>query len=120
MELVYGAGRSAAGHIEKRRNRLELSGAAARHMDENELEAFALGWNYGEARALMEERMILETMSPGYELIPHSGEAVLENDTGLLVTRLRIGNVTFWVKFTENADIYRTRVYSHRMTIETR
>ena len=50
-----------------------------------------------------------------------SGEAVLENDSGLLVTRARIGNVTFWVKFTEDADGYTVhRVYSHRMTIETR
>ena len=50
-----------------------------------------------------------------------SGEAVLENDTGLLVTRHRIGNVTFWVKFTEDAEGYTVRrAYSHRMTIETR
>ena len=50
-----------------------------------------------------------------------SGEAVLENDTGLLVTRHRIGNVTFWVKFTEDTEGYTVRrAYSHRMTIETR
>ena len=76
----------------------------------------------GEARALMEERMVLDTDVVSVMRAYHAnGEAVLENDTGLLVTRLRIGNVTFWVKFTEDADGYTVhRVYSHRMTIETR
>ena len=33
----------------------------------------------------------------------------------------RLGNVTFWAKFTEEPDGYTVRrVYSHRMTIETR
>ena len=50
-----------------------------------------------EARALMEERMILDTdVLSVMEHYRESGEAVLENDTGLLVTRHRIGNVTFW------------------------
>ena len=75
-----------------------------------------------EARALMEQRMVLDTdVIAVMRAYRESGEAVLENDTGLLVTRLRIGNVTFWVKFTEDAEGYTVRrVYSHRMTIETR
>ena len=75
-----------------------------------------------EARALMEQRMVLDTdVIAVMRAYRESGEAVLENDTGLLVTRLRIGNVTFWVKFTEDAEGYTVRrAYSHRMTIETR
>ena len=75
-----------------------------------------------EARALMEQRMVLDTdVIAVMRAYRESGEAVLANDTGLLVTPLRIGNVTFWVKFTEDAEGYTVRrVYSHRMTIETR
>ena len=75
-----------------------------------------------EARALMEQRMVLDTdVIAVMRAYRESGEAVLENDTGLLVTRRRIGNVTFWVKFTEDEEGYTVRrVYSHRMTIETR
>ena len=126
LELVYGVPAGAPpGISEKRRNRLELRRRLLRDIwGENELDK---PLNFGleiteEARALMEERMILESdviqvMSSYHD----SGEAVLENDTGLLVTRLRIGNVTFWVKFTENGGTYTVhRVYSHRMTIETR
>ena len=110
LELVYGAAAGAPpGISEKRRNRLDVP------LD------FRLEIT-GEARALMEERMVLDTDVVSVMRAYHaSGEAVLENDTGLLVTRLRIGNVTFWVKFTEDADGYTVhRVYSHRMTIETR
>ena len=75
-----------------------------------------------EARALMEERMILDSdVAYVMQQYRRSGEAVLENDTGLLVARARLGNVTFWVKFTQDAEGYTVRrVYSHRMTIETR
>ena len=46
---------------------------------------------------------------------------VLENETGVLVTRHRIGNATFWCKFPEDESGYTVvRAYSHRMTIETR
>ena len=126
LELVYGAAAGAPpGISEKRRNRLELRRRLLRNIwGEDEMDVpldFRLEIT-GEARALMEERMVLDTDVVSVMRAYHaSGEAVLENDTGLLVTRLRIGNVTFWVKFTEDADGYTVhRVYSHRMTIETR
>ena len=126
LELVYGAAAGAPpGISEKRRNRLELRRRLLRDIwGEDEMDVpldFRLEIT-GEARALMEERMVLDTDVVSVMRAYHaSGEAVLENDTGLLVTRLRIGNVTFWVKFTEDADGYTVhRVYSHRMTIETR
>ena len=37
------------------------------------------------------------------------------------ISRYRLGNVTFWVKFTEDAEGYVIHsAYSHRMTVETR
>ncbi len=125
LELVYGAPAGAPpGISEKRRNRLELRRRFLRLAGEEEpmeKPEFALTLT-DEARALMEQRMVLDTdVIAVMRAYRESGEAVLENDTGLLVTRLRIGNVTFWVKFTEDAEGYTVRrVYSHRMTIETR
>ena len=48
-----------------------------------------------------------------------SGEAILDADTGLIIARRRIGNATFWVKYTEEGkDSYLVRsAYSHRMNV---
>ena len=126
LELVYGAPPlSPPGISEKRRNRLELRRRILREVfgEDETVEKLPFRLDItDEAKALMEQRMILDT--DVMETMRHyreTGEAVLENDTGLLVTRCRIGNVTFWCKFTEDAEGYTVhRVYSHRMTIETR
>ncbi len=111
---------------EKRRNRLALrQGLLKEIWGEDVLEkdmGFVLNITE-EARDLMDRRMILETdvrdVLEGYR---ETGEAVSELDTGLLVARRRLGNVTFWVKFTQEGENEYTvrRAYSHRMTIETR
>ena len=126
LELIYGANAGdPPGISEKRRNRLELKRSLLREIwgecETMENPEFKLDIT-DEARALMEERMVLDTdVARVMQRYRESGEAVLENDTGLLVTRARLGNVTFWVKFTEDAAGYTVRrVYSHRMTIETR
>lgn len=50
-----------------------------------------------------------------------TGEAVLDEDTGLCVTRSRLGNVTFWVKYTETPTGYHVHsAYSHRMNVVNR
>ena len=51
-----------------------------------------------------------------------TGEAVLDFESGLTITRARIGNTTFWVAFTETGeDAYLVhRAYSHRMQVERR
>ena len=50
-----------------------------------------------------------------------TGEAILDADTGLCVTRTRLGNVTFWVKYQEIPGGYLVfGAYSHRMNIVTR
>lgn len=75
-----------------------------------------------EARRQMDDRMILDT--DVWKVMGHyrdTGEAVLDQRTGLLIARLRIGNVTFWVKFTEDGAGYIIRgAYSHRMLVRTR
>ena len=75
-----------------------------------------------EARRQMDDRMILDT--DVWKVMGHyrdTGEAVLDQRTGLLIARLRIGNVTFWVKFTEDGEGYTIRgAYSHRMLVRTR
>ena len=126
LEPIYGApSGSPPGISEKRRNRLELKRRILREiwMEDDAMEKLDFKLEFtDEARALMEERMVLDTdVVRVMRAYRESGDAVVENDTGLIVTRARLGNVTFWVKFTEDADGYTVhRVYSHRMTIETR
>ena len=56
-----------------------------------------------------------------HEDLKETGEAILDGVTGLVITRARLGNVTFWVKYTETETGYLVhRAYSHRMTIQTR
>ena len=49
------------------------------------------------------------------------GEAIADADTGLCITRARLGNVTFWVKYQETEDGYLVfSAYSHRMNVVNR
>ena len=69
---------------------------------------------------MMDDRMILDT--DVYQVMAdyrESGNAVVDNDTGILTTCLRIGNVTFWVRFREAGGAYIiSGAYSHRMTVK--
>jgi hypothetical protein len=75
-----------------------------------------------EAIDMMDDRMILKTdVIRVLQNLKETGEAILDEETGLCVTRARLGNVTFWVKYTETETGYLVhRAYSHRMTIQTR
>ena len=75
-----------------------------------------------EAIDMMDDRMILKTdVIRVLQNLKETGEAILDGETGLCVTRARLGNVTFWVKYTETETGYLVhRAYSHRMTIQTR
>ena len=75
-----------------------------------------------EAEVMMDDRMILKTdVIRVLQNLKETGEAVLDGETGLCVTRARLVNVTFWVKYTETETGYLVhRAYSHRMTIQTR
>jgi RNA polymerase sigma factor (sigma-70 family) len=76
-----------------------------------------------EARRLMDERMILtDDVIAVMNEVRATGEAILDQETGLLSARSRVGNATFWVKFTrEGDDRYLVhRAYSHRMNVVRR
>ena len=126
LELVYGTSADhCPGISEKRYNRLSLRNTLLGEVWNEEVEAAMLGFTIEyapEAEAMMDDRMILKTdVIRVLQSLRETGEAILDEDTGLIVTRARLGNVTFWVKFTETETGYLVhRAYSHRMTIHNR
>lgn len=126
LELVYGAAADNCPDISaKRYNRLGLKQQLLKELWGEELKMEDLGFEVEytpEAEERMDDRMILR--SDVIQVLQHlreSGEAVLEEDTGLLVTRERLGNVTFWVKYSETEKGYLVHsAYSHRMTVVNR
>ena len=126
LELVYGTSADHCPDISaKRYNRLGLKQELLTDVWNEEVEAMELGFTIEytpEAEAMMDERMILKTdVIRVLQSLRETGEAILDEETGLTVTRARLGNVTFWVKFTETDTGYLIhRAYSHRMTIQTR
>ena len=74
-----------------------------------------------EARKMMDDRMILvEDVIAVLEDYRKSGEAIQDEDA-LLVARRRVGNATFWVKFSpEDGGYLVHRAWSHRMRVEKR
>ncbi len=126
LELVYG---TAADHCPdisaKRYNRLGLRNQLLSEIWNEEVEAVDLGFTIAytpEAEEMMDDRMILKTdVIRVLQSLRETGEAVLDGDTGLCVTRARLGNVTFWVNFTETETGYLVhRAYSHRMNVVNR
>ena len=75
-----------------------------------------------EARRMMDERMILTgDVIAVLEDFRQNGEAVLDAESGLLIARKRVGNATFWVKFSLTDGGYLVhRAWSHRMRVEKR
>ena len=126
LELVYG---TAADHCPdisaKRYNRLSLKQELQKDVWNEEVEAAMPGFTIDytpEAIEMMDDRMILKSdVTRVLQSLRETGEAILDEETGLIVTRARLGNVTFWVKFTETETGYLVhRAYSHRMTIQNR
>ena len=126
LELVYGTSADHCPDISaKRYNRLGLKQELLKEVWNEEVEAVDLGFTVEytpEAIEMMDDRMILKTdVIRVLQSLRETGEAILDEETGLTVTRARLGNVTFWVKFTETESGYLIhRAYSHRMTIQTR
>ena len=125
LELVYGTDASDAPDIsEKRYNRLNLKNELLRELWLEEPMEKKLDYSLtyeGEARELMDRRMILtEDVIAVLDAFRETGEAILDED-GLLIARRRLGNATFWVKFAEDEEGYRVyRAWSHRMKVEKR
>ena len=126
LELVYGTSADHCPDISaKRYNRLGLKNELLKEVWNEEVTAMDLGFTVAytpEAEVMMDDRMILKTdVIRVLQSLRETGEAILDEETGLTVTRARLGNVTFWVKFTETETGYLIhRAYSHRMTIQPR
>ena len=126
LELVYGTSADHCPDISaKRYNRLSLKQELQKEVWNEEVEAAMPGFTIDytpEAIEMMDDRMILKSdVTRVLQSLRETGEAILDEETGLIVTRARLGNVTFWVKFTETETGYLVhRAYSHRMTIQNR
>ena len=126
LELVYGTSADHCPDIsEKRFNRLSLRNELLKEVWKEEVEEVELGFTIDytpEAIAMMDDRMILKTdVIRVLQNLKENGEAIFDGDSGLCVTRARLGNVTFWVKYTETETGYLVhRAYSHRMNVQPR
>ena len=126
LELVYGTSADHCPDISaKRYNRLSLKNELLKEVWNEEVTAMDLGFTIDytpDALDMMDDRMILKSdVTRVLQSLRETGEAILDEETGLIVTRARLGNVTFWVKFTETDTGYLVhRAYSHRMTIHNR
>ena len=126
LELIYGTDAGAPPDIsEKRYNRLNLKRELLREFWQEETAEMKLDYELtftDEARSLMDSRMILtdDVIAVLNDYREH-GEAVLDSETGLLIARRRLGNATFWVKFTEDEGRVTVHgAYSHRMNVVRR
>ena len=126
LELIYGVSADEAPDISRKRyNRLGLKNQLLKELWNEEVKAVDLGYEIvytPEAEVMMDDRMILKTdVIAVMENLRKTKEAVQDLETGLLITRCRIGNVTFWVKYREIPEGYQiVSAYSHRMTVVTR
>ena len=125
LELCYGTDAGSPPDIsEKRKNRLSLKNELLQEVWMEEPMEKKLDYTLGftdEARAMMDDRMILvEDAISVLEDFRQSGEAI-EDEDGLLVARHRVGNATFWVKFSREDGGYLVhRAWSHRMKVAKR
>ena len=127
LELVYGTDAGRPPDIsEKRYNRLSLKKELLWELWQEETAEMKLDYELHyteEARKLMDGRMILTDDVIGVmDDYRRTGEAILDLETGLMVARKRMGNATFWVKFTEAGEnSYLVHgAYSHRMNVVRR
>ena len=102
-------------------NRLALM--LLEHNEEMSMEqALSIVFNSDTYQKMMDDRMILKSdVVRVMQSLRETGEAILDEDSGLYVTRTRLGNVTFWVKYKETEGGYAVHsAYSHRMNILNR
>ena len=123
LELAYGVKPGPVPDLSQRRfNRLLLKQRLLSELwkEEYRMETM-LPVRYADGvEALMEARMILKSdVDTVLKACETSGEAVFDEENQWYVTSLRLGNVTFWVKFTRAEEGYTVHgAYSHRMTVE--
>ena len=126
LELVYNTPADDCPDISaKRKNRLELKYGLMKQIWNQEVPEmepeFVIEYT-PEAESMMDDRMILQ--SDVVQVLRHlreTGQGILDGETGLCLTSLRLGNVTFWVRFEPIGGGYRVHgAYSHRMNIVNR
>ena len=123
LELVYGSDAGDPPDIsEKRWNRLTLKNDMLRELwgEESEMTKLPYELNFtDEALEMMDDRMILKSdIAAVIDHVRETGTAIDDEDTGYIMANHRLGNVTFWAAFTEDAEGYTVhRAYSHRMKI---
>ena len=127
LELVYGTDAGDPPDIsEKRWNRLTLKQTLLRELWLEEPMEKKLDYQLDfteEARRMMDERMILtDDVIAVLDEVRKTGECIFDAESGLLIARRRVGNATFWVKFSrEGTGSYRVhRAWSHRMNVVKR
>ena len=128
LELIYGTDAGdPPGLSDRRFNRLSLKNRLLFELwGEKTMEEkldFELNFT-PEALKMMEDRMILKSDISGViKSYKQTGEAIEDSESGLLIARERLGNVTFWAEFTEDEEsgsVEIIRAYSHRMQIMRR
>lgn len=126
LELIYGTNAGSPPDIsEKRFNRLALKHNLLQNIWNEEIEEMQCEFDVtytDEALVMMDDRMILKSdIIQVFKNLRETGEAILDSESGLCITRTRLGNVTFWVKYTEIENGYHVHsAYSHRMNIVQR
>ena len=127
LELVYGTDAGAPPDIsEKRWNRMTLKNDLLHEIWLEERAEMKLDYPLAfteEARKMMDDRMILiSDVIAVMDEVRETGEVVLDEESGLYVARRRVGNVTFWVKFSRSDEggYLVHRAYSHRMNVVVR
>lgn len=126
LELIYGTDAGNPPDIsEKRYNRLTLVQKLMKTIWKEDLQMKDPGFTVEyteEALIMMDDRMILKSdVEQVLADCRETGEAVFDEPTGQIIARSRLGNVTFWVRFTETETGYLVhRAYSHRMNIVKR
>lgn len=126
LELVYGTDAGVPPDIsEKRGNRLTLKNTLLRELWEEETEMRKADYKIEytpEVLAVMDRRMILkDDVIETLDALRETGEAIYDAQEDVMITRRRIGNVTFWVKYREIEGGYRVvGAYSHRMDVVRR
>lgn len=126
LELVYGTNADHCPDIsQKRYNRLGLKQQLLSECWKEKLELTEVPFKIEyapEALADMDHRLILKSdVVQVLTALRETDEAILDAETGVSVTRARLGNVTVWVKFKDIEGGYLVvGAYSHRMTITPR
>ena len=124
LELLYGAEDAPVADISLRRiHRQRLKYNLRKEVWGEEIKMAEPKVKYripDEVRQELNDRMILETdLVQILEHAVETKEMIFNRVKGVYFSSMRIGNVTFWVEFEKDGDVYQVNnAYSHRMSFE--